>query len=335
MNPATPAAPNSQPRPVSSALSRRSLTAAAIVFVALLGCKKIKDMVGGGESKCPDVAACKTACDGDDAKACVKLGDLHRKKPHGADGKWDPDAVDAAYDKACTAGNQQGCAQWASMKAYKSEKAYQRAKGACEKGIDLGCAVAGSILAGGREYSDGNVAKDEAKARADLEGRCQKEMPACCSALGYSYYWGSDASEKEKAPALFRKACDGGSLSGCFYQAAFIEKDDDAKLKLLAKVCDEGPAGGEVSADNSCRVEAEAHVKWLTTKLLKAYVAAGKPSPGSSEAQAFRDGLKSDQAYQDRKARLLKIAPHACNMGSSDACKLMTDNPKWFEEKPY
>ena len=87
-------------------LTRRSsrwstALSAGLLFVTLLGCKKVKQLVSGKqESKCASFSACESACNGSDTLACIKLGDMHRTEAHGSLGKWDPEAAKAAYDKS-------------------------------------------------------------------------------------------------------------------------------------------------------------------------------------------------------------------------------------------
>lgn len=321
-------------------LTRRSsrwstALSAGLLFVTLLGCKKVKQLVSGKqESKCASFSACESACNGSDTLACIKLGDMHRTEAHGSLGKWDPEAAKAAYDKACKADLQLGCAKLASMSSYETIKSYELADKACKDKVALGCAVAGSILASGREYPDGKIEKKQPEARALLDQECKSGMYESCVVLGDNYYF--DFGDPEKRPlatALYTSACDHGVARGCFSLGAFVEDDDAASLRLLAKACDTGLAGGLEQRDNACRVEAEKHLKWLETHEVQLYIAEGRPKPGTSAARGFRFKLDIDTTYQARKARLRKIAPYACDMGSSDACKLVADNATRFAKE--
>ena len=298
-------------------------------------CDKKKD--GASEKdekkpkKCKDFDACKSACDDDKAGACVQLGNLHRQEPHGDDGKWDPVAVKKAYSKACKSGDQEGCALQASMEVYKTKKAYDLAKGACEADVPLGCAIEGDILLSGRDYEDGKVEKDEAAGKKSLKKQCDKDNLLACVALGNHYQWGG--GDKEKAAELFKKACDGGETVGCFNYGAFSTSDKEKSIEWLAKGCDEGLAGWITNRDNSCRVEAERQLEWVKNTSVRAFVKAGQPTPGSDEAAAFKKKLADDPVFQKRDKRLKEIGPWACNMGATDACKLIDENPTWFKKK--
>lgn len=283
---------------------------------------------------CNSFASCQKACDGNDAKACVKLGDEHRTEPHGSDGKWDKEAAIAAYDKGCKGKDQLGCAKHAAMTQYKLKSSYDLAKKACDKGVDLGCAISGQILAKGREFDDGGkVEKDNAAGLAVLTKHCDKNEPMACSSLAYYHFWNFDDKQETKARELWTKACDKDELQACFALGAWGDKSEDETFKLLGKACDGGLAGGFIGGDNSCRVEAERQIKWLTSTLVKAYVEAGEPS-SATETAAFRETMKKNKPYQERKARLQKITKKACNMGSEDACKILADddNKTWFAE---
>ena len=183
--------------------SRRSTAlSAGLLFVTLLGCKKVKQLVSGKqESKCASFSACESACNGSDTLACIKLGDMHRTEAHGSLGKWDPEAAKAAYDKACKADLQLGCAKLASMSSYETIKSYELADKACKDKVALGCAVAGSILASGREYPDGKYLclVRETKGTDQLEelqweseGWKIKFGSAHFKELKVDYSWGND-----------------------------------------------------------------------------------------------------------------------------------------------
>lgn len=280
--------------------------------------------------KCKGFKSCEKACDEGVARACVKLGDLHRKKPRGEDGKWDREAVISAYEQACDADLALGCEKFAEMEYYNSSRAYKMARKGCKKGSDRMCVVLSEILVYGREYDDKEVKEDKKKSFKLVKKHCGEGSMLACSVLAERYQWGNGVDEDgDKARKLYRKACKAGVMHGCQYHASMFvltrDKDFSKGVKALARVCTKGLAGGFDGAANACRVEGDHIVDYGNTRLLQAYVAAGRPSPGTSSADDFKASMEQDEEFQKILVQGKKHLERGCAMGSEDACKLLEE----------
>jgi len=168
------------------------------------------------------------SCTSDVVAACQKLGSIYE------DGKGvakDYSRAFALYSKACDAGDARGCNSLAVL-------------------YDIGR----------------GVAKDDTKAVTFYSKACDADSADGCSGLGTMYEAGrgvgsnaadadcksicSYAEDYPKALALYSKACDAGSVDGCFHLGAMysfgygVTEDDSMALTLFIRACDGGSARG-------------------------------------------------------------------------------------------
>jgi hypothetical protein len=138
------------------------------------------------------------------------------------------------YDKACDAGNKDGCGYLASS--------VESMRKDCEKGD---CTNYGYIHASGI-----GVPKSQQHAAEFYKKACDAKHPVGCSNLGILYANGEigSAPDYKKAAEFYRKACDAGGGSGCnnlgYLHATGqgVPKSSQRAEELYKKGCEKGTA---------------------------------------------------------------------------------------------
>jgi hypothetical protein len=118
--------------------------------------------------------------------------------------------------------------------------------------------------------------KDYATGFQRLDASCNAGIPRACGALGNLYIngWGT-TKDKDKARALWEKACDGGDGRGCDMMGTFLTApdappewhDDKAGLAFFKKACELG----QESACRSAASQATGGWKAMPTKFRKKF----------------------------------------------------------------
>jgi hypothetical protein len=172
------------------------------------GCKKAKADVA---HLCAvgDAADCKTQCEKGSSGSCDRLGSILSRR--------DPNAALSAFDKACTAGFPNACANLGIGLLYGSSRDPERAVKAlqlgCLTGSPRACEAAGEVwlegLAGG---------KDAAKALRYFARGCEGGDYTACTNAGFMYSGGGGAGvarDDQKAIDYGQRACFGGVPMAC------------------------------------------------------------------------------------------------------------------------
>ena len=168
------------------------------------------------------------SCTAGNSDTCEKLGSVYEE------GKGIPKNYSRAlalYSRACDTGNADGCNSFGAMYdigrgvAKDDTRAAELYSKACDGGSAEGCNDLGTMYLAGRGVGDH-------KGVADCESACiySKDYPT--------------------ALKLFSKACDAGSVDGCFYlgsmysEAYGVTEDESMAITLFTRACDVGSARG-------------------------------------------------------------------------------------------
>jgi len=171
-------------------------------------------------------------CNGGHVESCEILGSVYEE---GKGVEKDYSRAFALYTKACNAANADGCNSLGVMYdigrgvAKDDTKAVVLYIKACEAGSAEGCNDLGTMYLAGRGVGLNSS-----------EINCEKWNYDQCS-IGKDY---------PKALSLFSRACDAGSVDGCFYLGSMysegygVTEDDSIALTLFTRACDTGSARG-------------------------------------------------------------------------------------------
>jgi hypothetical protein len=125
----------------------------------------------------------------------------------------DPSARRASSERACLAGDAEGCALFAFMLARgvggerDPARALAMQEDACSKGSARACNDLGVILAGRKETE---------RAREAFAGACARDEGPACSNLGLMWRWGTGGPSSEgRARSSFERACFLGFAAAC------------------------------------------------------------------------------------------------------------------------
>jgi TPR repeat protein len=156
------------------------------------------------------------------------------------------------YQKACDAGEMDGCANLGVMYtrglgvAQDYEHGRKLTQLACGAGNMDGCTGLGRLYQTGK-----GVPLDNAQARSVYEKVCDSGKMIGCFDLGTLYLVGQGgAQDYAKAFMLFQEACNGGEMSGCtglghLYQYGNGVSQDVVRARgLFEKACDSGESMG-------------------------------------------------------------------------------------------
>jgi TPR repeat protein len=170
-----------------------------------------------------------------------------------ARGKGDDVAARQLFDKACKAGAERACVEFAFLQFHgrggpvAKEGAHALARlhvagvGAqCDRGDWAAC------VASGLAVEDGvGVTKDAAKGVELYRKACDGGSMRGCSALGVMCANGTGVAKDEtRAVELYRKACDGGLMRGCrnlgvmYANGTGVAKDEARAVELYREACD-------------------------------------------------------------------------------------------------
>ncbi len=245
-----------------------------------------------------DSASCTQQCDKGHGGSCNNLGVMATR----GDGvPKDPKRAEALFEKACAAGEPNGCVNRAQMydEGYTEEDAalatdlYRRA---CEAGSMLGCYQWGLVVMGSE--------KEDERARGEklIERACKGGHRTACTANG---------SDAQRA-AIFAEACERGELNGCDAAAylAVSRKNPAGAERYWNKACD----GGWLS---SCHHLAFAYA-WGDNGFPK------KPAAARSALRKACDGGRQDACGDFERLEAWLLGP-ACEAGDDRACRQLSD----------
>ncbi|MGE0327516.1 MAG: tetratricopeptide repeat protein [Polyangiaceae bacterium] len=245
-----------------------------------------------------DVVACTQQCDKGHGGSCNNLGVMATR----GDGvQKDPKRAENLFEKACAAGEPNGCVNRAQMydEGYTEEDAalatdlYRRA---CEAGSMLGCYQYGLVVMGSE--------KEDERARGEklIERACKGGHRTACTA---------NSSDAQRA-AIFAEACERGELNGCDAAAylAVSRKNPEGAERYWTKACD----GGWLS---SCHHLAFAYA-WGDNGFPK------KPGPARKALHRACDGGRQDACTDFERLEAWLLGP-ACEAGDDRACRQLAD----------
>ena len=247
-----------------------------ICFLACKGSsdqKKAKDdnesAKKGSGAVCESIEECEKGCDAEKADHCVALGNLDLSKPRPAPA--DTEAAKKAFQSACDAGSQAGCAmvghclQQLDRTLAGGKKALGLFETACKKGEPLGCTLQGDVLEGVMVEGKYVVEKDHPRAMKLFQKACDDDFALGCVRLGVGHnaLFESEGGDPKKAYKAFEKACSLGSQGGCGWQGlervlgSGVEANVEEGVKLMETACAKGRPGFPDYPATSCDSVAE------------------------------------------------------------------------------
>jgi TPR repeat protein len=209
---------------------------------------------GEAAGPCPDVTACQTACDGGDAAACARLGEM---KQRGLFGDRDLDAAIAAWEKGCAAKKPavRACLLLAHELYQGSDADAARARklleANCKAGDGRSCFNLSEVM-NDAEDPQAAIDKMEKRGRQRLDAECKaKKGPSyrSCATLARLVAMGAggakqDAKLAKALKARFDKlataACAAGDVLACDEGA-----EDEPEVEVYRKGLCAAKARGE------------------------------------------------------------------------------------------
>ena len=189
-------------------------------------CNNVAMMVAYPQAKLDPSIAFKYAdkgCSAGDPAACNGVGLMYLQ---GIGTAADPVKAGRLFDDLCKKNNAMACANLA-MQAYLGigmprdvKHAAELADSACKQGMPSACNTLGGILI--EEGGDDNMHRAEVLFTTICD---QADGNAACDNLGQLYAHGITAKEppnKDRAAAMFKKACDAGFAKSCTHLAELM-----------------------------------------------------------------------------------------------------------------
>lgn len=294
---------------------------------------------------CADEAACRSACDAGDAAACARadvLAPLADESPEGRAlrlcdagtaascyeagvANTDPARAFGLFDKACSAGNGDGCAAAGEMQRDGKGRVADPAAAAklFEKGCTIGSGKACEALALQVEGGQG-VPQDAARALGLHRDACAKRDPAACFALGNRLERANPAGPASPAAAeAYRSGCSLGHAAACFRAGQLAESGTPANTAEAFEWYVSGWNGGDKDATLAAsRLRLTTNVAFAKDpaewdrKLFEAACALDDQAACVELGWRLRTGNAADQA------RAAKLGEDGCLRGIASGCNL-------------
>lgn len=308
----------------------RAWVAFWLMVVAACGAAS-KRVWTGRPSTCASVGACTKECDASHANACTRLGLRYA----GGDGvPTDEARALALYQKACDAGDGEGCQVAGATLLYTGDPAakgyFNRAaylyRRACDAGDGASCGELGVIVEAG---SHGEPKNAEHAARLYRKG-CEAGHATSCFYLGMAYDDGKGVPRSAAETARwYEKACDLGDPDSCGLAANLWEdgtagcdfdKVKDLRLRGVdgyVKKCDEGDefACWSAASELDLGMGIPTDHGRATELLEKGCGMSGRYSCNAL-AERFEGG---DEIPRDGDYAL-ELHRKACDLGEDDSC---------------
>ena len=193
-----------------------------------------------------DLDDCQARCEIEPATGCVSLGRIYAEE---AGGHLDSRLAAEAFEKACNAGQLEGCHEagniWVLVRPdieRDFDKGYTLHERACRGGITKSCTRLGVM----HDNGDGRES-DPKKANILFEQACDAgELVACGNWAGNLENGRGCEKDQEKAIKLYKQACDSRvpiacmSLSSAFDEGNGVDKNPEQATKLMVRACELG-----------------------------------------------------------------------------------------------